>query len=96
MTEYTTGAQLLAKSIKAAGVDTVFFLMGGPMQDVERDLARVHDVRLVDVRHEQAAAMMAHAYSRLSGKPGVCMTGAGVDAINLTTGLETVIDFSGS
>jgi len=91
MTEYTTGAQLLAKSIKAAGVDTVFFLMGGPMQDVERDLARVHDVRLVDVRHEQAAAMMAHAYSRVTGKPGVCMTGAGVDAVNLTTGLETAL-----
>lgn len=89
MTETTTGSQLLAKAIKSAGVDTVFFLMGGPMTDVERELARVHNVRLIDVRHEQGAAMMAHAYSRLSGKPGVCMTGAGVDAINLTTGLAT-------
>jgi len=61
--------------------------MGGPMTDVERHLAVHYAVRLIDVRHEQAAAMMAHAYSRIAGKPGVCMTGAGVDAVNLITGL---------
>jgi acetolactate synthase-1/2/3 large subunit len=82
-----TGSHLLAKALKSADVDSVFFLMGGPMTDVERHLAVHYDVRLIDVRHEQAAAMMAHSYSRVTGRPGICMTGAGVDAVNLITGL---------
>jgi len=41
----------------------------------------------VDVRHEQAAAMMAHAYSRVTGKPGVCMGAGGPGALNLLTGI---------
>ena len=81
-----SGAYLLATALRSVGTDSVFFLMGGPMSDVVRHLVE-QGLRLIDVRHEQAAAMMAHAYSRVTGRPGVCMTGAGVDALNLVTGL---------
>jgi acetolactate synthase-1/2/3 large subunit len=39
------------------------------------------------VRHEQAAAMMAHAYSRITGKPGICIAPMGPGVANLVTGL---------
>jgi len=39
------------------------------------------------VRHEQAAAMAAHAYSRVLGKPGVCFAASGPGATNLITGV---------
>jgi len=39
------------------------------------------------VRHEQAAAMMAHAYARMTGKPGICIAPMGPGVANLVTGL---------
>ena len=38
-------------------------------------------------RHEQAAAFMADAYGRLTGKAGVCLSTLGPGATNLVTGL---------
>jgi len=43
--------------------------------------------RSVDVRHEQAAAMAAHSYSRVIGKPGVCFAASGPGTTNLITGV---------
>ena len=42
---------------------------------------------MIDARHEQAAAMMANAYSRLRRQPSVCMAGSGPGAANLLTGI---------
>lgn len=85
-----TGSQLAAETLKRIGVDTFFFLMGGPMNNLLRaSLAR--GLRGIDVRHEQAAAMMAHAYARVSNRPGLCMGASGPGTINLTTGLATAL-----
>jgi thiamine pyrophosphate-dependent acetolactate synthase large subunit-like protein len=48
-------------------------------------------IRPVDVRHEQAAALMGQAYSRLLQKPSVCMAASGPGVINLTTGLANAL-----
>ena len=48
-------------------------------------------VRGIDVRHEQAAAMMAQAYARVRAQPGVCMGASGPGTINLTTGLANAL-----
>ena len=73
------------QALQDEGVDTVFYLTGGPMVDVaSRCIERFHSV---DVRHEQAAAMAAHAYSRVSGKPGVCFAASGPGVTNLITGV---------
>jgi len=48
-------------------------------------------IRPIDVRHEQAAALMAQAYSRLLQKPGVCMAASGPGVINLTTGIANAL-----
>ena len=81
-----SGNELTAKALKAEGVDTIFYLMGGPINDIIL-CCQKEGIRTIDVRHEQGAAMMAHAYSRVSGKPGVCMATSGPGTINMATGV---------
>lgn len=81
-----TGNEILARALREHGVDHVFFLMGGPMIDAE-NACQEAGIRMVDVRHEQAAAMMANAYSRVLCKPSVCMAASGPGTTNLTTGV---------
>src|SRR5205823_13138744 len=82
----TTGAELLARQIRNEGVNDLFFLMGGPIIDTA-GWAKKHGVRTIDVRHEQAAAMAAQGYARVSGQPGVCLAASGPATTNLLTGI---------
>jgi acetolactate synthase-1/2/3 large subunit len=80
------GSQILARSLRRLHVDTFFYIMGGPMMAAET--ASVEEgLRAIDVRHEQAAAMMAHAYGRVKNTLGVCMAASGPGATNLVTGV---------
>jgi len=81
-----TGSDILAQSLKSQGVDTLFYLMGGPMLETESALIKL-GVRAIDTRHEQAASFMAHAYTRVTRRPGVCMGCSGPGATNLATGI---------
>jgi thiamine pyrophosphate-dependent acetolactate synthase large subunit-like protein len=81
-----TGSELLAKSLQAQGMETLFYLMGGPMLETESACIKL-GVRAIDSRHEQGASMMAHAYSRLTRRPGVCMASSGPGTINMATGV---------
>ena len=81
-----TGNEVLARALRDHGVDHVFFLMGGPMIDAE-NACQDAGIRMVDVRHEQAAAMMANAYSRVLCRPSVCMAASGPGTTNLATGV---------
>ena len=65
------GSQILGRALKRQGGDTFFYIMGGPMMAAETS-TMAEGLRGVDVRHEQAAAMMAHAYARLRNRPGIC------------------------
>jgi thiamine pyrophosphate-dependent acetolactate synthase large subunit-like protein len=80
------GNELIAQTLKARGVETIFFLMGGPMIDAANACEEA-GIRMIDVRHEQAAVMMAHAYSRLTNRPTVCMAASGPGTANFSTGL---------
>lgn len=81
-----TGSELLARALRSQGVDTVFYLMGGPMLETEATLITL-GVRMIDTRHEQAAVMEAHAWARLTRRPGVAMASSGPGATNLVTGV---------
>jgi len=80
------GYELVARALQNEGADTMFFIMGGPMLGAQ-DSCRQLGMKVIDVRHEQAAAMMANAYARVTGKAGVCSTASGPAATNLLTGL---------
>ncbi len=84
------GADLLARALKQQGVDTFFFIMGAPMSSGEKAAINL-GIRGIDVRHEQAAAMMAHGYARVANKPGVCMACSGPGTLNFGTGLATAL-----
>jgi acetolactate synthase-1/2/3 large subunit len=89
-----SGNELVGETLKRIGVDTMFFIMGGPINDA-LTAAIKRGVRPIDVRHEQAAAMAAHAYARVSNKPGLCLGASGPGTINLTTGLaHSLLDCS--
>jgi acetolactate synthase-1/2/3 large subunit len=81
-----TGSDLLAQSLKHQGLETLFFLMGGPMLEAESAIGKL-GIRLVDTRHEQAATMMAHAHARLTRRPAVAMASSGPGTTNLATGV---------
>lgn len=85
-----TGSEILARSLKNEGTDVLFFLMGGPMLLTESWCIK-EGIRPIDVRHEQAAAFMGQAYSRLLQKPSVCMAASGPGVINLTTGIANAL-----
>src|SRR5919199_777363 len=85
-----TGNDILARCLKAQGVKDLFFLMGGPMLDAETACIK-EGIRLIDTRHEQGAAYMAQAYSRVTQGPGVCMAASGPATLNFSTGLANAL-----
>ena len=85
-----TGSEILAKCLKKEGVDDLFFIMGGPMLLAEATCIK-EGIRMIDVRHEQAAAFMAQAYSRLLQKPSACMAASGPGVTNLVTGVANAL-----
>ena len=81
------GGHLVAKYLKdVEKVDTVFSLSGGHIDRIYDGFLE-YGVRLIDVRHEQAAAMMAHAWSIYTGRVGVCLVTAGPGFTNALTGV---------
>ena len=85
-----TGSEILAKALKKEGTDNLLFIMGGPMLLAESSCIK-EGIRPIDVRHEQAAALMGQAYSRLLQRPSVCMAASGPGVINLTTGMANAL-----
>ncbi|MGH7912611.1 MAG: thiamine pyrophosphate-binding protein, partial [Candidatus Dormibacteraceae bacterium] len=80
------GNEILARALRRSGASDIFFLMGGPMIDCENACVE-QGIRMVDVRMEQAASMMANAYSRLLRRPGICMAASGPATVNLLSGV---------
>ena len=85
-----SGNELVGETLKRIGVDTIFFIMGGPINDALTSTMK-RGIRGIDVRHEQAAAMSAQAYARVKNKPGVCLGASGPGTINLTTGVANAL-----
>ena len=81
-----TVAEVLVQRLKEAGVEVVFGLPGGENVDVMEAL-RQAGIRFVLVRNESSAVFMADVHTRLSGKPGVCLTTLGPGATNAYVGV---------
>src|SRR3990172_4382120 len=86
-----TGAQLLVESVQREGADTIFTIPGGRIQEICR-AAYQSGMRVVTVRHEQAAAFAAQAYSYMGDRIGVAVTVTGVGMTNAVTGLLNAKD----
>lgn len=87
-----TGAYALIDSLKRHGVEHIFGYPGGAILPIYDELYRAEragGIRHILVRHEQAASHAADAYSRSTGKIGVCFGTSGPGATNLVTGIAT-------
>ncbi|MEQ9489375.1 MAG: acetolactate synthase large subunit [Alphaproteobacteria bacterium] len=79
-------SDLFVKCLEAEGVERIFGVPGEENADMMISLLD-SKIEFVLCRHEQAAAFMADAYGRLTGKSGVCLATLGPGATNLVTGL---------
>jgi acetolactate synthase-1/2/3 large subunit len=79
-------SDLMVKCLENEGVEFVFGIPGEETLDLMNSLSETK-IKFILTRHEQAAAFMADAYGRLSGKTGVCLSTLGPGATNLLTGI---------
>ena len=72
---------LIARRLRASGIDTVFTLSGGHLFSIY-DGCRAEGIRLIDTRHEQTAAFAAEGWSKVTRNPGVAALTAGPGVTN--------------
>ncbi len=75
------GGRLVARALRAAGVQTLFTLSGGHLFSIY-DGCREEGIALVDTRHEQAAAFAAEGWAKVTREVGVCALTAGPGVTN--------------
>jgi len=81
-------SDVLVERLVEWGVDTIFGLPGDGINGVFEALRKNKDrIRFIHVRHEEAAAFMACAYAKFTGRLGVCIATSGPGGIHLLNGL---------
>ncbi|MEV0628471.1 thiamine pyrophosphate-binding protein [Nonomuraea wenchangensis] len=86
MSETISGGHLVAKALKAEGVDVIYTLCGGHIIDIY-DGCVDEGIEVIDVRHEQVAAHAADGHSRITGRPGCAVVTAGPGTTDAVTGV---------
>jgi acetolactate synthase I/II/III large subunit len=84
------GADVLARTLAAAGVRNVFALSGNHVMPVF-DAALDAKLSLIHVRHEAAAVHMADAWGRITGEPGIALVTGGPGHANVLGALYTAL-----
>jgi pyruvate dehydrogenase (quinone) len=83
-----TAADVLVDRLADWGVRVVFGLPGDGINGLMEALRiRQEQIRFIQVRHEEAAALMACGYAKYTGQLGVCLATSGPGAIHLLNGL---------
>lgn len=83
-----TAADVLIDTIAEWGVEVIFGMPGDGINGIMEALRKRQDrIRFIQVRHEEAAAFMACAYAKYTGKLGVCLATSGPGGLHLLNGL---------
>ena len=82
------GGDIVARMLKREGIDTIFTLSGGHIQNIY-DGCLDEGIRVIDTRHEQSAGHAAEGYSRLTRKCGVAVVTAGPGVTDTVTAVAT-------
>ncbi|SDH99987.1 thiamine pyrophosphate-binding protein [Agrococcus jejuensis] len=87
MTNEITGGKLVVQMLESLGITKVFGVVGGQTLAITDAIIDSPTIEMVHTRHENAAAVMADAYGRLTGRPAVAIATTGPGATNLLTGV---------
>ncbi len=84
----TTAADVLVQNLLHWNVEVIFGIPGDGINGIIESLRTRRDrIRFIQVRHEEAAAFMACAYAKYTGKLGVCLATSGPGGLHLLNGL---------
>lgn len=82
------GGHAIVELLRVNGVDRVFTVPGESFLPVLDALHDAPDIELVVCRQEGGASMMAEAYAKTTGRPGVCFVTRGPGSANALAGLH--------
>ncbi len=85
------GGQLAARQLAAAGIDTIFGVVAGPMIEVMSGAVEA-GIKVVNCRHEESAGFMASAWGYVRRTPGVVVVGSGPALTNLVTPMHVATE----
>ena len=88
------GGRILADQLALQGCDRVFLVPGESFLAALDGLHDLPGIGTVVCRQEGGAAMMAEAYGKLTGRPGVCMVTRGPGATNAAAGVHVAFQDS--
>ena len=80
-----TGAEIVAETLKKAGVRQVFGIVSIHNMPIVDAIGRLDGIEMVTVRNEQSATHMADGYARASGGLGVSLGSTGPGTTNTVT-----------
>ncbi|NWF69892.1 MAG: acetolactate synthase [Chloroflexi bacterium] len=83
---FTHGGELIARALAAQGVTTLYTLCGGHIAPIYDGCINNH-IKVIDFRHEQAAAHAADAHARLTRNVGVAAVTDGPGVTDAVTGV---------
>ncbi len=83
-----TAGDVLVQTLIDWGVDTIFGIPGDGINGIIESLRKQREqIRFIQTRHEEAAAFMACAYAKVTGRLGACIATSGPGGIHLLNGL---------
>jgi acetolactate synthase I/II/III large subunit len=83
------GGRVLVDALTRNGVDTIYCVPGESYLPVLDALQDTPSIQTIVTRHEGAAANMADAYGKLTGRPGICFVTRGPGATHASIGVHT-------
>ncbi|PSL41780.1 pyruvate oxidase [Planomicrobium soli] len=86
MFERTAGSYIIGL-LKEWNVDHIYGMPGDSINEFMEEMRKEQAIRFIQVRHEETGALAAAAFSKLTGKIGVCLSIAGPGAVHLQNGL---------
>ena len=85
------GGQIAARQLRAAGIDTIFGVVAGPMIEVFAG-AQELGLKVVGGRHEMNMGFAASAWGYQTGQPGILVTGSGPGMTNAVTPMHVATE----
>ena len=79
--------EAVAEALHAEGVECIYSVPGSHIHPIYDGISRIKPMRFVTCKMEPNTSLMADAYGRLTGKPGVCLVTAGPGGVNSMAGV---------